>query len=44
MLPKFEEHDYWGVLLDTQDAIGTPIFHVTRQGKLIHWADGRWCC
>ena len=24
MLPKFEEHDYWGVLLDTQDAIGTP--------------------
>ncbi len=23
-LPKFEEHDYWGVLLDTQDAIGTP--------------------
>jgi isoamylase len=24
MLPKFEEHDYWGVLLDTQDAIGAP--------------------
>ncbi|TAL45135.1 MAG: glycogen debranching enzyme GlgX [Methylovulum sp.] len=24
MLPKFEEHDHWDVLLDTQDAIGTP--------------------
>lgn len=24
MLPEFEEHDYWEVLLDTQDAIGTP--------------------
>lgn len=24
MLPQFEEHDYWEVLLDTQDAIGTP--------------------
>ena len=23
-LPQFEEHEYWGVLLDTQDAIGTP--------------------
>jgi glycogen operon protein len=23
-LPKFEEHDHWDVLLDTQDATGTP--------------------
>ena len=24
MLPEFEEHDYWDVLLETQDAVGTP--------------------
>jgi glycogen operon protein len=24
MLPQFEEHEFWEVLLDTQDAIGTP--------------------
>jgi isoamylase len=24
MLPEFEEHDYWEVLLDTRDVVGTP--------------------
>jgi glycogen operon protein len=24
MLPQFEDHEYWEVLLDTRDAIGTP--------------------
>jgi isoamylase len=34
MLPKFEDHDNWGVLLDTQDAIGKPDISRYKTGQV----------
>ena len=40
MIPEFEEHEYWGGLLETRDAVGTPDIprYKTRQA---YPSDGR---